>query len=93
MPDIYRKFQALLQNHPQILRIDLRKVERLAAGYAALLLRMKALAERQGTRLALANVPEQLHAIFRVYKLEDAFGVQETTEHMSVGKAGKEGAR
>lgn len=92
MPEIYREFQALLRSHPRILRIDLREVERLAAGYAALFLRMKALAESQGTQLVLANVPAQLHAIFRIYKLKDAFGVQETTEHINVGKTGKEGA-
>lgn len=77
MAQIHREFQVHLRDHPGRLVIDFQAVERLAAGYAALLLRMERAAELQGTRLVLRNIPAQLRAIFRIYKLDHVFEVEE----------------
>lgn len=78
MTRIYREFQLHLRGDPRRLVIDFQAVERLAAGYAAMLLRMKKTAESQGIRLVLRNIPPQLRAIFRIYKLDHVFEIEET---------------
>ena len=73
---IYEEFQAFLRSRPGIVVLDFQAVERLAAGYAALLLQMKTVAESHGTKFILRNIPAQLQAILRIYKLENEFEVE-----------------
>lgn len=63
----------IVNNAEGVVRIDFSATEHVDSAGVALILSWLRLCQERGVKLSLENVSEQLHALLKVYELEDMF--------------------